>query len=445
MRRKKLPEGAFKAEVTGLSHEGRGIAKVEGKTTFISFALPGETVQFEYSNRKSNYDEGMAVEVLEASNLRANPPCEYFKLCGGCSFQHVSPNEQIKLKEETLLNHYQHFGQGIQPEKVLKPLVSDNTEHYRTKARLGVRYVHKKGKVLVGFRERNGRFLAEIDHCKVLDKSVGTDLRILQELIISLESYKEIPQIEVAVDDQRTALIIRHLVDLSPSDLEKISCFAKAHGFWIYLQSKGPDTIKRLYPDANETPKQLSYRLDEFDVQINFEPNDFTQVNREINHKMINQALNLLEVSPSDTVLDLFCGLGNFSLPLARKAKYVVGVEGDEAMTKRAGENAQQNSIDNVAFHAANLFEDISKHSWIHEMRFDKLLLDPPRAGAEKLCSQMDLIQPKRIVYVSCDPSTLARDAGILVKEKGYKLVSSGVMDMFPHTTHVESIAVFEK
>ncbi|MDA0911950.1 MAG: 23S rRNA (uracil(1939)-C(5))-methyltransferase RlmD [Proteobacteria bacterium] len=443
--KKNFPSGVFNATISNLSHEGRGIAKIDGKTTFIPFALEGEEVAFEYTLSKSNYDEGKLVQVLKPSAKRVAPPCEYFEMCGGCSFQHVAPDAQIAFKEETLLNHFKHFGQGLEPLARIAPLRSSSHEGYRTKARLGVRYVHKKGKVLVGFRERDGRFLADINHCEVLHPSVGKNLTLLQDLVFSLSNYKEIPQIEVAVDDEVTALIIRHLSAFTDEDLAKLTDFAKAQQFWIYLQAKGPDTITRLYPEITQEPQSLSYHLTDYGVTIYFEPNDFTQVNHDINRKMLKQAIALLEVSTSDTVLDLFCGLGNFSLPLATKAKFVVGVEGDEAMTMRAMENAKRNNIDNVAFYPVNLFEDISKHEWIVENEFNKLLLDPPRAGAEMVCKQIEKINPERIVYVSCDPATLARDAGILVNEKGYKLLSAGVMDMFPHTTHVESIAVFEK
>ncbi|WP_119327992.1 23S rRNA (uracil(1939)-C(5))-methyltransferase RlmD [Cysteiniphilum halobium] len=443
--KKNCPSGVFNTTISSLSHEGRGIAKINGKTTFIPFALEDEEVAFEYTLSKSNYDEAKLVRVLTPSTKRVFPPCTYFEICGGCSFQHVAPDAQIAFKEETLLNHFKHFGRGLQPLTRIAPLRSNSHEGYRTKARLGVRYVHKKGKVLVGFRERDGRFLADIDHCKILHSSVGKDLTLLQNLVFSLSNYKEIPQIEVAVDDQVTALIIRHLSPFTDEDLLKLTDFAKAYHFWVYLQAKGPDTVTRLYPEVTQEPQSLSYDLVDYGVRIYFEPNDFTQVNHDINRKMLKQAIELLEVSKDDTVLDLFCGLGNFSLPLATKATFVVGVEGDEAMTMRAMRNAKRNKIDNVAFYPVNLFEDISKHQWIIEHQFNKLLLDPPRAGAEMVCQQIEIINPKRIVYVSCDPATLARDAGILVNEKGYKLLSAGVMDMFPHTTHVESIAVFEK
>ena len=444
-RRKNLPEGRFEADITALSHEGRGIAKVDGKTVFIPFALSGERVAFEYTLSKATYDEGRLLEVLQPVDARVSPPCPHFEICGGCALQHLSLTAQILHKQQTLLSHYRHFAKGLEPETLLAPIVSPRSEGYRTKARLGVRYVHKKNKVLVGFRERNGRFLAEIDRCKVLHQSIGGDLTALQDLIFSLSIYKEIPQIEIAVDEERSALIIRHLVPFSEKDLEKLKSFAIAGHLWIYLQSKGPQTIRRLSPESTQRPLQMSYHLPAYNLTLDFAPNDFTQVNPDVNRKMLDQALLLLAVSSEDNVLDLFCGLGNFSLPLATKAKRVVGIEGDEAMVQRAALNAKRNGLGNTAFYAANLFEAFTTSAWLKETKFHKLLLDPPRAGAEFVCQNIEQIAPKRIVYVSCNPATLARDAGILVNEKGYRLKASGVMDMFSHTAHVESMALFEK
>lgn len=443
MGKKNLPQGTFTATITALSHDGRGIAKVEGKTTFIPFALPNEVVEFEYTYRKSNYDEGRLVNIIESSADRVEPPCEYFQICGGCALQHLSVEAQLLHKQATLANHFKHFGK-VEPQQWLEPLHSPQSEGYRHKARLGVRYVRKKEKVLIGFRERNGRFLAEIDRCAVLHPSVGEQLPLLQGFVASLSNYDQIAQIEVGVDDHRTALTIRHLSDFTTEDYATIQNFAQSHGFWVYLQSKGPDTIYRYYPDANAVPTEMSYRPQQ-GVEITFGSGDFTQVNAQLNPKMIALALSLLEVNENDQVLDLFCGLGNFSLPLATKAKLVVGVEGDQVMTQRALNNAQANGLDNISFHQANLFEPITQFPFITDKRFNKLLLDPPRAGAEAVCMGINHLNPETIVYVSCDPATLARDAGILVHQHGYKLIKAGVMDMFPHTNHVESIALFAK
>lgn len=443
-RRKKLPEGEFEAEILSLSHEGRGVAKIDGKTIFIQFGLPGEKVKFKYTYTRSKFDEGIVTEVISESPKRVKPVCDAYNHCGGCSLQHLSAQGQIAHKLDTLKDHFAHFG-NVSPDTWLEPLLSENTEGYRTKARLGVRYVPKKDdRVLVGFRERNGRYLADINACPVLFPSVGNNIESLQVLIRSLESYTTIPQIEVAIDEHKTALIIRHLEPLSEQDLEKIKVYAAEKGFWIYLQSKGPNTVKLFYPQVAKEERYLSYVLPEFDITIRFHPNDFTQVNTDINYKMIHQAVKLLELSKEDKVLDLFCGLGNFTLPLAKSAGHVTGVEGEETMVKRAYESAAFNSISNVDFHAANLFEDINQFDWSLNS-YNKMLLDPPRAGAEAICQQIEAFNPETIVYVSCNPATLARDAGILVNEKGYTMTHAGIMDMFPHTTHVESMAVFVK
>ncbi|MFZ9035539.1 MAG: 23S rRNA (uracil(1939)-C(5))-methyltransferase RlmD [Francisellaceae bacterium] len=446
MRRKKksLPQGEFETEIVAMSHEGRGIARVEGKTVFIPFALPHEVVRFEYTHVSKNYDEGRLIDVVNPSSERVTPPCSWFENCGGCALQHVDPKAQIAFKQNTLMDHFKHFGHGVSPDEVLPPLLSENTEGYRGKARLGVRFVTKKNRVLVGFRERNGRFLADIDSCQVLDPRVGQKIIELQKLIADLSIYSHIPQIEVAVDDDHVGLVIRHLEPFTADDFNVLKDFAIAHDFWIYLQAKGPETVYLFYPEADVEPVQMSYFLDDFDISIHFEPGDFTQVNRRLNQKMVAYALDLLALKSDDRVLDLFCGLGNFSLPLARRCQSVTGVEGDEAMTTRAAINARNNGLHNIDFYAANLFEDIAAHRWVRSAHFTKMLLDPPRAGAEMVCRQIEKIAPERIVYVSCDPATLARDAGILVNEKGYRLLKAGVMDMFPHTTHVESIAVFE-
>ncbi|MFT6835275.1 MAG: 23S rRNA (uracil1939-C5)-methyltransferase [Francisellaceae bacterium] len=442
-RKKQIPEGVYKATVEKLTHEGRGIAKIEGKTVFLAFGLPGEEVEFKYTHTKSKFDEGQVTSVINASTDRVDPICEAYERCGGCSFQHVSPDFQIKHKQDVLSEQFQHFG-GIQPESWLQPLRSPKTEGYRKKARLGVRYVIKKEKVLVGFRERNGRYLAEIDNCPVLHPSIGDKLLELQQLILGLDCLMTLPQIEVAVDDQKTALIIRHLEPLSENDLTKIIQFGKDNDYWIYLQPKGPTTVHLIYPDIPEKEQYLKYKLSDYGLEIQFRPGDFTQVNSGLNELMLKQAIELLDVQDTDNILDLFCGLGNFSLPLAKKAFGVVGIEGDDPMVKQAYVNAENNNINNAEFYVADLFKPCAEFDWAKKS-FDKILLDPPRAGAEEIVRQVEIFNAKKIVYISCNPATLARDAGILVKEKGYRMTQAGVMDMFPHTTHVESIAVFER
>ncbi|MCF6808512.1 23S rRNA (uracil(1939)-C(5))-methyltransferase RlmD [Thiotrichales bacterium 19S9-12] len=441
-RRARLPEGLFEARIDRLSHEGRGIAQVNGKTTFIDYALPNETVMFKYEGIHSKYDEGLAVEVENPSENRVKPKCPVFGMCGGCSLQHLSSEGQLRLKKETLKSHFEHFGQ-LAPKTWLDPIINDSPWSYRNKARLGVRYVHKKEKVLVGFRERGGQFLTDMDQCPILHESAEHLLPAMKALVMSLSTYRETPQIEVAIDDHKIALTIRHLQSFTEDDLVKLKSFAEEHQVWLYLQPKGIDTIHLFYPEVIKEESYLSYRIDAFNVEIRFQPNDFTQVNPEINQKMLKHAIDLLDIKSTDHVLDLFCGLGNFSLPIARSAQKVTGVEGDIEMTKRAHENADLNDISNAAFYAANLFETIESAAWANQT-YDKILLDPPRAGAQEIVSQIERFKAKRIVYVSCNPATLARDAGILVNEKGYKLLNAGIMDMFPHTSHVESIAVFQ-
>ena len=443
-RARKFSKEPVMAEIDKLSHEGRGIAIIDGKTTFIRGALPGERVMFQYTSKRGQFDEGQVLEVLQASPDRVQAKCAVFGICGGCGLQHLTVKQQIAHKQSVLVSHFQHFGHNIKPEEWLAPL-QVNEWGYRYKARLGMRNVEKKGGVLVGFRETNGRYLTDMNRCEVMHPSIGGNIQAMRQWLNDLDAKTTIPQIEVAIDDYRTAIIIRHLEALSEPDKQKIIAFAKEKGWWVYLQSKGPDTVRKFFPDTKEVmDDRLSYSHPNHTVDIFFQPQDFTQVNLALNRAMVDLVIGLLDLQQDDKVLDLFCGLGNFTLPLARYVKWVVGVEGDEPMTQRALQNAQHNGITNVEFHVANLFEDVSEQSFIKH-KYDKVLLDPPRAGAEAIMHQLKKLKAKRIVYVSCNPATLARDAGILVNDYGYKLVKAGVMDMFPHTAHVESIALFEK
>ncbi|MDH5765932.1 MAG: 23S rRNA (uracil(1939)-C(5))-methyltransferase RlmD [Gammaproteobacteria bacterium] len=437
-RRSRLPRQPVATTVEKLTPEGRGLAHVEGKPTFIDYALPGEEIQFEYTRTSSKYDEGKAVEVLKPSKDRIQPECSHFGVCGGCSLQHIAADIQIQFKQQALLDHLQHLG-NIQPETVLKPLRGP-TLAYRYKARLGVRYVEKKGKVLVGFREKANSFIADLSLCKVLHASVGERIEQLGQLIMGLEARKHIPQIEVAISDDVTALIFRHLEPLSDDDRQSLADFARAENIDILLQAGGPDTVEPLWPEQRQ---RLFYSLPQHDVRIEFQPTDFTQVNPVLNEKMINQALEFMDLGSSDRVLDLFCGLGNFTLPMARLSKHVTGVEGAEVMVVKARENAAANDIANVEFFAADLSTDITGQPWLQQS-YDKILLDPPRSGAMEMLHHLGKLRAECIVYVSCNPVTLARDTNILVNQYGYKLKSAGVMDMFPHTAHVESMAVFE-
>ncbi|WP_336367107.1 23S rRNA (uracil(1939)-C(5))-methyltransferase RlmD [Marinobacter sp. C2H3] len=442
-RRKPLPQEPMRCEIVALSHDGRGIARNNGKTGFVDGALPGETVMAKVVSTRSKFDELRTLEVLAPVAERQTPPCEYADLCGGCSLQHMDGDAQIRFKENTLREHFAHFG-GIEPEHWEPPLRSEASLGYRRKARLGVRYVKARESVLVGFREKRNSFLADIDHCAVLDPRIGERIRPLRDLLHGLEAYDRIAQVEVACGDDVAVMVFRNLDPLSDCDRDKLIAFGQAHDLHIYLQPKGPDTVHRIWP-ASDGPasERLSYRQPAFDLTFQYHPMDFTQVNAGLNRDMVARAVDWLDPQPDERVLDLFCGLGNFTLPLARKAGQVVGVEGDDAMVVRGRENAALNGIDNVAFHGADLHGDFTGQAWARE-GFDKILIDPPRSGAEEVCRYLTAFGARRIVYVSCNPATLARDAGVMV-QNGYRLVRAGVMDMFPHTTHVESIALFER
>ncbi len=438
-RRQRLPQDPVETVIETLSHDGRGITRIDGKTVFIDGALTGETVRFLYTKKNSKFDEGKTVEVLANTSAdRVEPKCQHFGVCGGCSLMHMSPEAQLSLKQNTLAEQLSHFG-GLTPESWLAPLTGP-LWGYRRKARLGVKYVPKKERVLVGFREKGSPFLAVLDQCEVLDQRVGSRLAELGEMIKGLEAHNRIAQIEVAMDDEHVALVFRNLDPLSESDQQALINYGQQHDLWIYLQSGGPDTVTPIWP---ENP-QLHY-APEADLQLNFEPNDFTQVNAEINHKMIQRTLELLDVSADDRILDLFCGLGNFTLPLASRVTEVVGVEGDANLVKHACQNATLNNLNNATFEQADLTQtQLKDYPWA-KAGFNKILLDPPRSGAFEVLSQLAGLGAERLVYVSCNPATLARDAGELVEKHGYTLVTAGIMDMFPHTQHVESIALFVK
>lgn len=429
------------AQIVNLSHDGKGVARLEGKATFISGALPDELVEFQYTRIKKDFDEGKLLSVLKASPLRVDPKCSHYSLCGGCSLQHMKEEEQIKYKQEQLLDLLSRYGH-TEPQELLEPLTSSHW-NYRNKARLSVRYVEKKQIAMVGFRERNNpRYITEISHCPILNAQLDKDLMALRHLVDSMEDKHCIAQIEVAAGDEDIALIFRNLSALTPQDEENIKKFAQQYHYKIFLQPGGPDTVHCFYPP--QINDYLTYQLPDYGITFQFHPTDFTQVNAALNRSMVRLALHLMDLKNTDRVLDLFCGLGNFSLPMAKFCSYVVGVEGSQAMVDRASMNAKANSLDNVSFYAANL-EDVEEVKKLVNQTFNKVLIDPPRSGALELVKQIDKLNPERIVYVSCNPVTLARDTDILVNQKGYVLLKAGVMDMFPHTTHVESIALFEK
>jgi 23S rRNA (uracil1939-C5)-methyltransferase len=429
--------GIQEADVVDLAHDGRGIARVEGKAIFIDGALPGERVRFRVIKRRRQLDEAGLVEVLSASPDRVVPACAHFGICGGCALQHLSPAAQIRAKERQLLDNLERIGR-VRPERVLAPLRGPDWG-YRRRARLGVKYVHKKGRVLAGFREREKPYIADIQRCEVLLEPLAALPRDLAALVETLNIREKIPQVEVAAGDTATALVFRVLERPGDEDLGKIAAFGDAQGVQIYLQEGGLDTVRPLHPHY----PPLEYAVDGGAIDIEFGPVDFIQVNREVNTAMVDAALGLLMPGAQDAVLDLFCGLGNFTLPLARRALQVVGVEGDSGLVAKARLNAARNGVGNAAFFTENLFEPAQFGTWANA-RYDLVLLDPPRAGAAALLARMAHWSPRRVVYISCHPGSLARDAEILVHGQGFRLTCAGVMDMFPHTTHVESIAVFE-
>ncbi|RUM71693.1 MAG: 23S rRNA (uracil(1939)-C(5))-methyltransferase RlmD [Sulfurovum sp.] len=440
-RKQRLPQDPVEAEIESLSHEGRGVAHIDGKTVFISGALPGEKVTFIYTSKRRSHDEGKIETVLNASPDRVEPKCQHYDICGGCSLQHLSSEAQIKYKQKSMLESLKHLG-NVEPQEVFEPITGDSWG-YRRKARLGAKFVFKKDKVLVGFRERHGGFLADIQSCEVLHESVGKKLEAFQQMMYGMDSRDSTPQIEIAVGENATALIIRHLKPLSESDQKKWLDFAKKNDYQLYLQPKGPDTVHCIHPEKPE----LFYQHESFNTKVHFGPQDFFQVNNSINHQMVPRAVELLKLTGEERVLDLFCGLGNFTLPIARQAAHVTGVEGDLVMVRRARETAIANGIENTEYFACNLMGtklELKAEPWLKQ-QYDCILLDPPRSGAKEIIEHFSKLNAKRIVYVSCHPATLARDAGELVHTHGYKLLGAGVMDMFPQTAHVESIAVFEK
>ena len=439
-------------QVESLSHEGRGIAhygshpdhpsEKQGKKVFIRYALPGEAVSAQITNVVKRLEEADSTALLsEPAAIRIEPKCPHFTVCGGCNMQHIQLDEQIRLKQDVLKSHLEHFA-GIQPEQWL-PALRSSREDYRRKARIGVRYLPHKDKLVVGFRENQSNKLISIDRCMVLDREFGS-ITALKQLLQSLKAKAAIGHIELAMGDDEIALLVRHTEKLSQQDVNQLKQFALNKQWQLYLQPEGAESLHRV--DDPTAAMRLHYALDDFDLKFGFSPLDFTQVNSTINPQMVKLACDLLQLQQGERVLDLFCGLGNFTLPLARcvgETGQVVGVEGSEEMVRRAAENAEINGIIHAHFYSQDLTKDFSHHSWAKQ-GFDALLIDPPRAGAEEIMHYVPKFGAKKIVYVSCNPATLARDAGVLVQH-GYRLKKAGVMDMFTHTGHVESIALFEK
>lgn len=425
------------ALVEDLSHDGRGMASVEGKTVFVRDALPGERVMFALQRRRRSFDEAELVEILEASPERVEPGCPHFGVCGGCTLQHLTPAAQIAAKRDTVAENLDRIGR-VAPRVWLEPIESPPWG-YRRRARLSVKRVQGKGRTLVGFRERGGRLVADLRRCPVLEPAVGDQLESLAELIESLDGRELIRQVEVAVGDDVAALVFRHMQPLAAADQQRIGSWSDERGIIPWLQPGGPETAAPMRGDAPE----LLYRLPEHQVTMGFLPTDFLQVNAAVNRELVNRAVAMLAPGSGDTVLDLFCGLGNFTLPLARRAASVIGVEGDESLVGRARENASRNDIGNVEFHVEDLSMVPEHPQWLRDGP-SHVILDPPRTGARMVLNRFRERRPDRIVYVSCHPGTLARDAGFLVNELGYAFSACGVADMFPHTAHVEAMAVFD-
>jgi 23S rRNA (uracil1939-C5)-methyltransferase len=439
-----VPSATFEAVITDLSHDGRGVTRVDGKAVFVSGALLGEQALLRLRKRHRHFDEAEVVELITRSPHRVEPRCRHFGQCSGCSLQHLDAPSQIATKQRVLAENFERIGK-VTPQTWLPPLTGEPWG-YRRKGRLSVRNVAKKGRVLVGFREEeNPRFVADIQQCEVMHPALGPKVGLLADLLNGMDAASDIPQIEFAAGDDTMALVFRHMQPLSERDLAALTAFGQQHELAIYLQPGGNSSVHPLWP---EHPR-LAFRIASGDarvedVELEFQPLDFVQVNADMNQRMMARTLELLDPQPTDRVLDLFCGLGNFTLPIARRVAEVVGVEGEHGLVERAAQNAARNGIANASFHVANLFEDQRSTEWARQP-WDKILLDPPRAGADKLLEYLPHKQTRRIVYVSCHPASLARDAGILVNQHGFKLKSAGVMDMFPHTAHVESIALFER
>jgi len=429
------------AVIESLDHEGRGVAHVDGKVVFVEGALAGERVEYAVYRQRPSYDLAEATRIIKASAQRVVPRCEHFGVCGGCSMQHLDSVAQAAAKQRVLEDALWHVGK-VRPG-ILYAAIHGPSWGYRYRARIGVRVVPKKGGVLIGFHERRSSYIADLRSCAVLPPHISGMLPALHELVGGLSIADRLPQIEIAIGDTTTVLVFRNLLPLTSADEARLAAFADEHGVQVWLQPGAPATAHPLHPKG---AAPLAYTLPEFDVAMAFQPTDFTQVNIDINRLLIRRSLQLLDPRPGERIADLFCGLGNFSLPIARCGATVVGVEGSESLVRRAAKNARRNGLHGRSeFHAANLFE-ATEDSLAALGRLDKLLIDPPREGAIAVVKALSALQsPARIVYVSCNPATLARDAAVLVHEKGYVLRGAGIANMFPQTSHVESIALFER
>ena len=435
---KRISAAPEEADIVDLSHEAKGVARIDGKTVFVADALPGERVVLRRVGRHRNFDEAVLESVLRPSADRVAPACPHYGTCGGCALQHLAPAAQVAFKQTQLLENLARLG-GVEPGRVLEPLTGP-VWGYRRRARLGVKHVVRKGRVLVGFRERSAPFVADLHECRVLAPPANRLIDPLAMLVSELSIAARVPQVEVAVAGNHCALVLRVLDSPTAADRDRMRTFERVEGVRLYLQPGGPASVAPLSPD----PEPLRYELGSPGLTIEFEPTDFIQVNAALNEAMVARAVAMLEPRAASHVLDLFCGLGNFSLPLARAAGEVVGVEGEAGLVARAERNARRQGVTNASFHAADLANPQAWSGWAAR-RYDRVLLDPPRAGAREVLPVVGVCGAARVVYISCHPGSLARDAGILVRDHGFRLVAAGVMDMFPHTTHVEAMAVFER
>ncbi len=438
MARRRVSPEPFEVQIDSLDRQGRGRAAHNDRTLLVHGALPGESVRVKNLFGRRFRNQAEVLDVLEAAPERVTPPCPSFGACSACSLQHLAEAEQLAFKQKHLLSLLQESG-GLRPERVLPPL-SGARWSYRRKARLSVRDVPAKGRVLVGFRERDARFVMDMQTCHTLATPIADALPQLSRLLGSLDARSQIPQLEASCGDEQAALVLRHMEPLSAADQERLQRFELATGLRLYLQPKGPDTVHPL----TSGPSQLRYALPAFDLEFRFEPLDFVQVNGSMNQLMIQQALELLALKPEHRVLDLFCGLGNFTLPLARQAGSVLGLEGSEELVARGLENARHNGLDQVSFRAVDLYGEQLQAQWPNET-FDAVLLDPPRSGAEAVLPLIAATGASKLLYVSCNPETLASDAALLVRDHGYRLSAAGAMDMFPQTTHIEAMALFTR
>ena len=426
--------------IESLDHDARGITRLNGKTIFVEGALPGELVDYVSYRQKPSYEVARSERIVKPSPQRVTPRCPHFGVCGGCSMQHLDADAQVAAKQRVLESNFWHLGR-IEPGELYSPIYGTSWA-YRQRARFSVHRVPRSGEVLIGFHERKSSAVADMRQCGILPPHVSALLMPLRQLLATLSVSSDLPQIEVAVGESITALVLRIVKPLTARDEKQLRDFADRHGVVFYLQPQGPASAYRFYPKDGA---QLSYRLPDFDVEHFFSPTDFTQVNFAINRVLVRRALALLDPQPGQRVADMFCGLGNFTLPIARSGAYVVGVEGSAELLRRAAQNAAANGLQGrVEYHVANLFET-TPESLAALGHLDGMLIDPPREGAVALVNAIGTDGPRTIVYVSCNPATLARDAAILVAQKGYRLRGAGVVNMFPQTSHVESIALFER